>query len=72
MGRDTWKTLIGSQGTLQTGCTIQGFNSVCSHGIASRARVGIIANENGLATLVIPESGLAQEGISMTVTRVGT
>ena len=43
LGRDTWKSLIGSQGTLQTACGREGFNSGCFAG-ASKARIGIVAN----------------------------
>ena len=41
VGRDTWKSLLGSQGSLQRNCNIEGFNVVSS---AVKARIGIIAN----------------------------
>ena len=44
LGRNTWKSLIGSQGTLQTGCNREGFNPGCSAG-SSRARIGIVSND---------------------------
>ncbi|XP_078351549.1 uncharacterized protein LOC144636260 [Oculina patagonica] len=44
LGRDTWKTLIGSQATLQTGCNREGFNPSCSAG-SSKARIGIVSND---------------------------
>ncbi|KAL9973041.1 hypothetical protein ACROYT_G019448 [Oculina patagonica] len=44
LGRDTWKSLIGSQGTLQTGCNREGFNPGCSAG-SSKARIGIVSND---------------------------
>ena len=46
LGRDTWKTLIGSEASLQPYCNKEGFNAVCSDITASRARIGIVANEN--------------------------
>jgi len=44
-GRDTWKSLIGSQAYLQTGCNMEGFNAKCNHSAASKARIGIVSNE---------------------------
>ena len=45
LGRDTWKKLIGEQASLQSNCNQEGFNSdVPSHSV-SKARIGIIANE---------------------------
>ena len=41
LGRNTWKTLIGSLASLQTNCNKEGFNSICSGG---KARIGIISN----------------------------
>ena len=41
VGRDTWKSLLDSQGSLQRNCNIEGFNVVSS---AVKARIGIIAN----------------------------
>ncbi|XP_078351731.1 uncharacterized protein LOC144636400 [Oculina patagonica] len=43
LGRNTWKTLIGSQASLQTNCNKEGFNARCSRG--SRARIGILGNQ---------------------------
>ena len=42
LGRDKWKELIGSQGSLQYNCNKEGFNVVCSHIQASKARIGIV------------------------------
>ena len=49
LGRDTWKSLIGSQGSLQIGCNKEGFNAK-SYGKyfgkdMAKARIGIIGNE---------------------------
>ena len=44
LARDTWKTLIGSQASLQHNCNMEGFNLVCSARSWSRARIGILGN----------------------------
>ena len=44
LGRDTWKTLIGSQASLQLNCNKEGFNAVGSN-LFSKARIGIIGND---------------------------
>lgn len=45
MGRQTWKSLIGSQASLQPNCATEGFNVVGPKDISPRARIGIIAND---------------------------
>ena len=48
LGRDTWKSLIGSQASLQHNCNREGFNAKSIRGNHAKARVGIIGNnENG-------------------------
>ena len=37
LGRDTWKTLIGSQASLQSNCNKEGFNAVGSNIQSSKA-----------------------------------
>ena len=44
LGRDTWKKLIGSQASLQTNCNKEGFNVLCDGSSNSKARIGIVAN----------------------------
>ena len=44
LGRDKWKELIGSQGSLQYDCNKEGFNVVCSHIQTSKTRIGIVGN----------------------------
>ena len=44
LGRNAWKTLIGSQASLQLNCNKEGFNAVCSNDAASKARIGILGN----------------------------
>ena len=46
LGRNTWKTLIGSQASLQLDCNKEGFNAVSTNAGASRARIGIIGNND--------------------------
>ena len=46
LGRNTWKTLIGSLASLQHYCNKEGFNA-CSSGFnpcSSRARIGFLGN----------------------------
>ena len=51
LGRNTWKTLIGSQASLQRHCNKEVFNAVCSRTRASKARIGILGNnENDCVT----------------------
>ena len=45
LGRNTWKTLIGSQASLQLNCNREGFNAVSTKSRAAKSRIGIISNE---------------------------
>ena len=42
LGREMWKSLVGSQGSLQINCNMEGFNAITKH---IRARIGILSNE---------------------------
>ena len=44
LGPVTWKTLIGSQASLQPNCNKEGFNVVCREKDASKARIGFVCN----------------------------
>ena len=44
LGRDTWKTLIGSEASLQVNCNKEGFSVVSSHSHQAKARIGILGN----------------------------
>ena len=44
LGRNTWKTLIGSQASLQLNCNNEGFNVVGTTYVNSKARIGILGN----------------------------
>ena len=45
LGRNTWKSLIGSRASLQPNCSKEGFNAVGDDARQSKARIGITANE---------------------------
>ena len=45
LGRNTWKYLIGSQASLQRNCNKEGFNAMSSDSFHSKARIGILGNE---------------------------
>ena len=50
VGRDTWKSLLGSQGSLQRNCNKEGFNTVDNLNKQTMVRIGILGNnENGCA-----------------------
>jgi len=51
LGRNTWKTLIGSQASLEYNCNKEGFNAEGSDKRASKARIGFLGNnENDCVT----------------------
>ena len=45
LGRDEWKTLIGSQASLQPNCNREGFNVMSDNAAYSKARIGFVANQ---------------------------
>ncbi|KAL9953797.1 hypothetical protein ACROYT_G041263 [Oculina patagonica] len=44
LGRNTWKAMIGSQASLQPNCNKEGFNVVSTISAYSRARIGVLGN----------------------------
>ena len=44
LGRNTWKTLVGSQASLQRNCNKEGFNVVGTARSWARTRIGILGN----------------------------
>ena len=51
LGRNTWKTLIGSQAHLQVNCNSEGFNAPSHSGSHHKSRIGILGNnENDCLT----------------------
>ena len=45
LGRDAWKSLISSEASLQDNCNMEGFNAKCYNGKHSKARIGILSND---------------------------
>ena len=62
LGRDTWKELIGSQVSLQTNCNREGFNVLCSSSTHSKARIGIVANNQDECSSCDSRIGFGTEG----------
>jgi len=51
LGRNAWKTLIGPETSLQVKCSKEGFNALSTRNDASKARIGILGNnENDCAS----------------------
>ena len=44
LGRDKWKSLIGSNASLQYNCSREGFNAMSGKTRNSKARIGILGN----------------------------
>ena len=44
LGRDTWKTLIGSQASLQKQCNKEGLNAASFYSTMGKARIGFLGN----------------------------
>ena len=44
LGRHTWKSLLGSQSSLQPNCNKEGFNVIGGNHRMAKARIGIIGN----------------------------
>ena len=63
LGITTWKTLIGSQASLQTKCSKEGFNVLCTSSSASKARIGILGNEKINCTNCDSRIGFGTGGI---------
>lgn len=62
LGKTAWKTLIGSQVSLQQNCNMEGFNSFSSAGSHSRVRIGILANNEDDCRLCDSRIGFGTEG----------
>ena len=75
LGRDTWKSLIGSKASLQIGCNRQGFNAKSDQQHLgkdmAKARIGILGNNEHNCGKCDPESGLALAVCMMTTIHVG-
>ena len=62
MGRNTWKTLIGSQASLQQKCDKEGFNVVGTSSFHSKARIGIISNDGNECSTCDSRIGFGTKG----------
>ena len=62
LGRNTWKTLIGSQASLQRNCNKEGFNAVSSSASHSRVRIGFLANNEDHCNNCDSRIGFGTEG----------
>ena len=62
LGPNTWKTLIGSQASLQLYCNKEGFNVVGANSGFSRARIGIIGNDGDDCTSCDSRIGFGTAG----------
>ena len=72
LGRNTWKTLIGSEASLQLNCDKEGFNTAGSKMGHSKARIGTLQTIGKTTKALTRESALVLEGSVMTPTRVET
>ena len=62
LGRNTWKTLIGSRASLQLNCNKEGFNAVGTESGFSRVRIGIIGNNENDCDLCDSRIGFGTGG----------
>ena len=71
LGRNTWKSLIGSEASLQMECNMEGFNVVSSDGLSSKARIGIISNEQNDCSTCDSRIGFGIYGSRLSSNRCG-
>ena len=62
LGGNTWKTLIGSLASLQRKCNKEGFNALGTSNSYSKARIGIISNEQNECRSCNSRIGFGTEG----------
>ena len=62
LGRDTWKTLIGTEASLQPNCNKEGFNVRCTRSCFSKARIGILGNNQNECSSCDSRIGLGTGG----------
>ncbi|KAL9965466.1 hypothetical protein ACROYT_G029268 [Oculina patagonica] len=63
LGRGTWKSLIGSQASVQRNCNREGFNVVPDRSDHSKARIGIMANQENDCTSCDSRIGFGTGGV---------
>ena len=44
-GRNTWKSLVGFQASLEPQCNMEGFNAMCRKSDRSKTRIGILGDD---------------------------
>ena len=64
LGRNEWKKLIASQASLQTHCNKEGFNVMCTSNTHSKARIGIVSNEQNNCSSCDSRIGFGTAGYS--------
>ena len=62
LSRNEWKTLIGSQASLQANCNMEGFNAAGSSKGFSKVRIGIMANNENDCTTTDSRIGFGTGG----------
>jgi len=62
LGRNVWKTLIGSQASLQRNCNKEGFNAVCTESGSFRARIGFVGNNENACHSCDSRNGFGTAG----------
>ena len=62
LGRDKWKSLIGSEASLQHNCNKEGFNAVSGRPRLSKARIGILGNNENNCDLCDSRIGFGTGG----------
>ena len=63
LGRNTWKSLIGSQASLQLNCNKEGFNVVGTSSSHSKARIGVISNNGNVYNTCDSRIGFGTGGL---------
>ena len=67
LGRNYWKTLIGSQASLQPNCNREGFNAACGRRNGTRdkvrVRIGILGNNENDCRTVDSRIGFGMQGV---------
>ena len=71
LGRDTWKSLIGSKASLQHNCNKEGFNAVGTAPHSSKARIGIISNNEDACTSCDSRIGFGTGGYPVQTSSCG-
>ena len=64
LGRNSWKTLIGPEASLQIGCNREGFNAECTDSLYSKTRIGNIGNDQNDCTTCDSRIGFGSGGNS--------